>query len=454
MTVIDFYQKKIQGAVTLSDEEEIVKGFGSPEHVAQKLRESLGFAEESKAEPVPEKPQEEETQPTEETPAEETRIFTTGERVHRRPVRELAEKKAVKTLPVEEIKKPESEESFRETLFAEAEEEAEQGTLFPVDERPELNHLFPEIKEVFEDEPEEKKAGDGEIFPDAAPAASRFGEETDLIFSKPVSDGKAAEIIHAIENPEIKPIYGEKVKLEEPEEGEIIGISLSSPNDPTPEEVEEAKAQTLEKAKSFDSSSSETVVIREKTENLEAEKEYSSEKSKETEPVPEKEPVQTAMPIESEATEEEEKPSSRPGLFSRMLESSSLPGSVKKIIVVLLSVLVSPFVLLALCAVAVAFSVLIFGIVIVSIVLFILMVAFIIGGVIELVYGFAAMRDSVAVALIEIGIGTSLMGVVCAVSAMIYQFLFGVLPSTLKSLVKNCKRTLKWIISFLYGGKA
>jgi hypothetical protein len=82
------------------------------------------------------------------------------------------------------------------------------------------------------------------------------------------------------------------------------------------------------------------------------------------------------------------------------------------------------------------------------------MVALIIGGVIELIYGFTMFFNSVPVALIELGLGTVLFALVVASAALIYEFLFGILPKAIKKLTALCKKYLKKFCLYLYGGNA
>ena len=93
-------------------------------------------------------------------------------------------------------------------------------------------------------------------------------------------------------------------------------------------------------------------------------------------------------------------------------------------------------------------------IVFIALVLFILMVGFIIGGVVELVFGVTQLFSSVSIGLIEIGLGTVLFGIVTAVVGLIYEFLFGVLPKALKGLTALCKKYIRLLAAVIYGGRA
>jgi hypothetical protein len=116
--------------------------------------------------------------------------------------------------------------------------------------------------------------------------------------------------------------------------------------------------------------------------------------------------------------------------------------------------LISPVLLLILGVGIFLYAVLTLTLVSVAAVLFASMVALIVAGIVELIYGIMLLFDTVSVALIELGVGTVLFAAVTAVVALIYEVLFGWLPGALKGITFLLKRYLRWIITWLYGGRA
>ena len=436
-TVVSYYEKRIDSAKDQEEEEKIIAEFGSPEYIADTLRLNLSKMQ-------PNAFEKESPAPPEEAPANQTLVFTEAYNENKSEEEATGEN--------ESADHPSEIASFTE-------EEAEQVTLFGEEEleKKDLDHLFPEVKDVFESAPEVSEAEEENVLEEAVPEpepknaekkVNGAGKGSDLIFSKPVSSGPVEEIVHAMENPEIPPLYGEKVQLPKEETGEIESIDLSTPNDPTPEEVEEAKARTLAKAQTYRTDAFGAVHIGEEEEAAPGEESAEEEKDG-----PEESRI---VPLEEETGEmrkkEPEETKRITGLFEKLFENTGLSDSAKRVLTVLLSIVLSPVLLIVFAVSAVGFAVLYAGVILSAVILFLIMVALVIGAVIELVYGFATFKEGVSVALIEIGIGLTLSGVVCAVSALIYEYLFAIVPRAMKAITRWLKKTYRLILSFLYGG--
>jgi hypothetical protein len=78
----------------------------------------------------------------------------------------------------------------------------------------------------------------------------------------------------------------------------------------------------------------------------------------------------------------------------------------------------------------------------------------VVGGVVELIHGLALLFETVSVALIEIGLGTVIFSFVIAVAALIYEFLFGIIPRVVVWMTKKFIHYTKHLFCFLYGGEA
>ena len=295
-------------------------------------------------------------------------------------------------------------------------------------------------------------------------------EDIDVIFSKPATPEKAPEIVHSLENKEVKTLFGEKVTIEPSETPieEIVLEPIDEENGLTAEEIEAAKLETLEKAKSYNT---ETFgVPPEIAERDESSDDGSEEELVKGEVVKEEVVFQEAenkplLELEEEVSSDDalsydrDNTKSDPllkktytGLFRRPFASSSLSEGSMRAILIILTVLISPVLATAFAVIGAVYAFCSLFVILVSVVLFILMVAMIIGSVIELVYGFSLLFDSVSIALIEIGIGTALFAIVTALAALIYEFIFGVMPRLLKSLTRFTVRMIKTIVAYIYGG--
>jgi len=137
-----------------------------------------------------------------------------------------------------------------------------------------------------------------------------------------------------------------------------------------------------------------------------------------------------------------------------MFANSSLSSGVILGLKILLSVLIAPLLLLFLGAGVILYAATTFVILCCAAVLFVIMAICVIAGLVELIYGILLLFETVSVALIEIGVGTVLFSIVTAAVGLIYEFLFGFIPRSLKFITRLCSRYLRHICSWLYGGRA
>ena len=79
--------------------------------------------------------------------------------------------------------------------------------------------------------------------------------------------------------------------------------------------------------------------------------------------------------------------------------------------------------------------------------------ALILLAVVEIVYAIVSFFTNVPVALIELGLGTVLVAVVVAVTALIYQLFIGVLPVAIKKVNLLRKRSFTLFYELIYGSK-
>ena len=415
--VIGFYEKKLSAADTLTDEEAIVKSFGSPEHIAIKLKETYDRFQSSD--------------------------------------KENSDSEDANT---------EGSSPSSDTLSAPEE----------ITEKEDLTK---------ENEKEEEKNSDQAAKP-----------EDDLIFSRPMHDTPAPEVIHSLENQDVKTLYGEKVEMES-ETIESIEIDENDlVNGLTPEEIEHAKAETLEKASHYDDeiSAEENVLPNRGSEgkpieecetkslvddkpkqpkvrdddDVENEREvlvsdcesalefYEDELPMSEEKLNEDAEIEPSLVEDENSGEKEGETISvqkAPCLIARLFPSLSEKASVAATI--LLSFLFSPLLILCLglpvllhlacCAVVVFTAVLLFAV----------MVALVAIGILELIYGFSLFGTAISIALVELGMGLILLAIVTAITALIYEYLFALVPKCIKWLAHLLKRGLKGMCKFLYGGK-
>ncbi len=264
-------------------------------------------------------------------------------------------------------------------------------------------------------------------------------EDFDLIFSKPITSSKGSEIIHSFENKEMKTLYGEKVVVENRKKPvqEIVLEPIDEDNGFTPEEIEHAKEETLEKASKFN-----TAALNIDENNLSGEIEEEKEKVL----IEEEE-------AEIPAEKFEEKPINKQnGIFARLFSALHLPKSSFLCLSIILSIILSPILITILGLCISAYALVAAVIILFAVLIFILMIGLIVLGVLELVYGFLVLFDHVTIALIELGLGTVLFALVTAISAVSYEFIFGITPRILKKITKFFVSNWKKLMSCIYGG--
>lgn len=258
--------------------------------------------------------------------------------------------------------------------------------------------------------------------------------EDDLIFSKPLTKEKSPEIIHSMENKEVKTLYGEKVILskEVSPSSEILLEPMDEANGFTSEEIQEAKVQTLEKTEKFREPEEELVVENKASILIEEEEEV----------------------LDVSSLYEKEDSDREPGYFEKVLSKMNIKGGAQTFSIILLSLIVAPFLLTALILSLGVYLFLFTAVLTVSIFLVLLTAAFVCLGILELIYGILSLFQSVPVALIELGLGTILFSLVTFFAGFIYQFVFGIVPAFMKKVNHLFAHGVHQVWVKLYGGKA
>ena len=280
------------------------------------------------------------------------------------------------------------------------------------------------------------------ILKSSLPTSSIDNSDTDVIFSKPISTEKASEVVHSLEDREVKTLFGEKVVIEDRSEPvkEIVLEPIDEANGLTTEEIRIAKARTLEKAEHFTDAETATPV-------------NSDDRSNE---------VDSRIPLEEEEQVADKNCKSGKiidkkdyfGLFNRIIPQEKFEKTPRIALLILLTLAVSPLIFAAFGLVVFVYAGLVAFTVAVSLALFAVMIAIIAIGVVELVHGFLLLFDSIPAALIELGFGTILFSFVTAIAALIYEFIFGIVPKWLKWITKIFVHYTKLLYCYLYGGKA
>ncbi len=266
-------------------------------------------------------------------------------------------------------------------------------------------------------------------------------DEIDLIFSRPHASPISSEIIHSFENKEMKTLYGEKVIIERKSKPiqKIALEPIDEDNGFTPEEIELAKEETLEKASKFNTASLNIPKTSESEPN-------NCEKTENKVLIEEEEDEAFSEKISGNSDSE------KTGIFFRFLSALHLPKESFLILSVFLSVLISPLLLAVFGLSFLSYALVSALIILLAVILFVFMVALIIVGILELVYGFLVLFDNVTIALIELGLGTVLFAFVTAIAAIGYEFIFGVTPRILKKITKFFMSSFKTLLSGIYGG--
>lgn len=398
-TVLDFYRTKINSADTLVEEEKIVGAFGIPETIAKKLKEAYFTAD---------PPEEEESLSA---PENEEEVLSQKEAA-------LPEEAPDQDSSAAE-NQADAEDSFLSSE-AETKPESESEACVQTD--------FSSEKETTADL-------------DFSEEENAEAQEEEVIFSKTLNPEKAPEVIHSLENKESKPLYGEKVIIEERKEPiETFELDpIDEENHLTAEEIQEAKAVTLEKAEKY------SVDAFGEDDDSDSKSESESEEPKAKKPI-------SIEKAESEEPKKEKKQIT--GLFTKMFANSNMPKGLIVFCKVLLSILFSPLLIATSLGLIALYTVGALSLVGISLLMVIFILGLIAFAVIEIIHALVLFFDRISIALIEIGLATVLFGIVCALAALIYEFLFAVFPKAFKKFTVFFARSMKNLFACLYGGNA
>ncbi len=234
---------------------------------------------------------------------------------------------------------------------------------------------------------------------------------------------------------------------------ETVLEPIDEANGLTAEEIDLAKAETLEKANSFYEKEDEILNAVNEEKVFSSDDDGSSEeddKANSAKPIPLEEEVKNGKKIKLPKIPEVV----YPGLFNQFIPKDKYDKKARLGLLALMTLAVSPALLAAFTAVLFVYAALVAFTLSVSLCLFAVMVVFIAIGIVELVHGLLLLFDCVPAALIEIGFGTMLFSIVVAIGAMVYEFMFGVVPKWLKWITAIFIRYTKLLFCYLYGGKA
>ena len=400
--VLSFYENKIQSAETLTHEEEIVRSFGSPEFIAEKLK-----------------------------------------KIYFKHLRELQEENNLENTDTPDI------ENGGNAADHTDEANSDKENTVPSEEETVKEDVTPSNEEEatadFEIEDAPLTETDAESNIDKADSS----EEDDLIFSRAESHEHYSEVVHTIEYDDVVPIYGEKVAIAPEDAISEEPDSADAENGFTPEEIEEAKKETLQKAEDYTTESFAPVI-----ENKEVPLEVDESKETKSDEVPMVDSLEDDPDQDNKEEETKEEPVDHVGLFNKPFYQKNTPKGIVVFANILFTILLSPILLAGILSLTTVFSVTILLCFITIAALFLIDLGAIIGGCIELAYGFTLIFDAVSVALIEIGIGTALFGIVVAFSALIHEFLRGIMPKVLKFVTRKFKSLMRKFLCAFYGGKA
>jgi uncharacterized membrane protein len=263
-------------------------------------------------------------------------------------------------------------------------------------------------------------------------------EDGDLIFSKKIMIEKSSEVVHSMEDHEVKPIYGEKVVIQNRDEAEIDEVTvepIDEANGLTNEEILMAKAKTLKKA-----------------ENFETEEDSKEAKKESEERIPLEEDDHEVCKNAKQNAEVAKKDFF--GVINKIFPSEKYNKTTKIALIALLTLAISPILAFVFGICLFAYAGLVAFTFATVLLLFLLMILIVAIGVVELVHGFLVIFDSIEAALIELGFGTVLFSFVIAIGALIYEFIFGIVPKWVKWLTKIFIRYTRLLYCYLYGGKA
>ena len=141
------------------------------------------------------------------------------------------------------------------------------------------------------------------------------------------------------------------------------------------------------------------------------------------------------------------------GITNTLLDRMHLKGKQRTTGKIALSVVFSPlFILLGLGIIAL-FLLAMAGIVAAAAALLLVETALILVSVVELIYAILAFFTSIPIALIELGLGTVLISLAVAVTALVYQLLTGVIPIAAKKVNRLRKTAFRSFFEIFYGSK-
>lgn len=225
---------------------------------------------------------------------------------------------------------------------------------------------------------------------------------------------------------------------------------IDEANGLTAEEIDLAKAETLEKANSFYEHEEEILSAVNEEKDFTVGSENEEERNEDTAPIPLEEEEETGKKIKIPKLPE----IVYPGLFNQFVPKDKYNDYARIGLLALLTLAVSPALAVAIGLVLFVYAALVAFTLTVAGGFFAIMIVLIACGIVELVHGFLLIFDSVPAALIEIGFGTVLFSIVTAISALVYEFVFGIVPKWLKWITSVFIRYTKLLFCYLYGGKA
>lgn len=451
-TVISFYQRKLSNANTLLEEEAIVKSFGSPEHIAKKLKEAY-FSHLAAAEKA-EKEAKEKEQTANERDAFENDVMPQNaedisvrddDLIFSKPQSPAKAPEVIHSLENKEVKPLFGEK----VVIEERTEPIEEIIIEPIDIE---NRLTEEEIQKAKEETLEK--------------ANNFTTAS-IVIPKELLDTEAEEVLITDSIPaetSSEPLESEYAKYSDDKSDDRTEAETTIFNPEAEDNDVACDPVTEEQIVETNQSESEEIISTEEPESApslssdgEAANADSESKEVETDEDSEEEYVQEH--VDSNAVMEEEPEitvsSKREyGVITKMFSSPRMPKPVFLFLTILVSVIISPLLFtvygMGIITYALTLAFLILG----AVLAFLLIALTIALGVSELIYGFSSMFDSIAVALIEIGIGTVVFGIVTALAAFIYELLFSIIPRSVRLISRLLVKYLKKISFFLYGGKA
>lgn len=141
------------------------------------------------------------------------------------------------------------------------------------------------------------------------------------------------------------------------------------------------------------------------------------------------------------------------GLINRLLDRMQAKGEAKKYLKLVLSVLLAPIFLLLSLGLVLLYLGALTAVVLIAGVLVLCDLVLILISIVELIYAIFMFFTSVPVALIELGLGTVLIGIVTAITALVYQVLTGVLVYALKKITALSTKAFRYVRDVFLGTK-